>query len=1133
MKIEKVSFDNINSLGGHFEVDLLHSSLTDAGIFVITGPTGVGKTTLLDAICYAIYGCTARQPRLSASSNEIMTHGARFCRAEAWVEKDGQRYLFTCEQRRKKVRVEGADPYTTPQRSVSRVGADGVATLLANKVREVEAEAERLMKFSNFTRCMMLAQGEFARFLKDSAAGRSEALATITGTEIYQRIGEKVQEHVAALRAQIQQVALYEVLSPEDRLRLEESQRAAEAALEAGKAALADIDSKLAWLADVAKAAAARAACETALRRAREAADAFVQAGQAARIAAAQQSLLLRPLEQAADGAALAVQQAARQLAQEQAWLAAHPGSEEKAAAEGAAATLAAQEPVLLARLRFIADEVQPREERIGQAAALAAAAAGDAATRLRESGKAQQAVEKAEKNAETARLGQAAAEAVRRQLLPDAALAENLPAIRQRLDDWAACPPSGESLPDAADIAARAAAWQQELDGILAGRRRDELPQQLARLDRLQAAHTRHATAQARLATAVEDAGAAQAALAAVPPVAQAQEALDAAQQREQLAYKIQDAGQKLEELYREFCAGKLSCCPCCGSPVPHGHPVQAASALAEAKAQVALAQKELRRCQKIQEDARAAHAAAQAALGAAQQAAGQAAQELADALAALGWESAPSDLDEQADALRRHIAALAGLDSRRAVLDLLEKQDACRRALHTALASSTAGQPATLDAARELVVALDARRTAWQKADARATQAAQAHALAQERLGSAQATAADKQARLEHANTSATQAAEAEEQLRSELAQLWQGGPAREAAEAAHRQLDSLRNTAATTRDAWQALLREQAMHRALAQAAETQLPALRTEQEQADRRLAEGLGERGFADRAACAAARLEESQLNTLLEQQSALVQALAQAEGACRQAAAHESTLRARALTEENEETLARARAAQATVCHQQQELATELLARRQADDNCRLANAEKEAQTAGTCAELDRWKRLYEILGNTRDGFKKYAQRITFNLLLRQANAQLRRLSDRYTLMQDPVEELGLLVLDRYQDNAQGRACSNLSGGESFIVSLALALGLSRMAGETRIDTLFLDEGFGTLDADALENVLDCLQGLRAGGKLIGIISHVEALKERIPANIELVPLGASGRSTMVAHEAVVARPGV
>jgi exonuclease SbcC len=100
---------------------------------------------------------------------------------------------------------------------------------------------------------------------------------------------------------------------------------------------------------------------------------------------------------------------------------------------------------------------------------------------------------------------------------------------------------------------------------------------------------------------------------------------------------------------------------------------------------------------------------------------------------------------------------------------------------------------------------------------------------------------------------------------------------------------------------------------------------------------------------------------------------------------------------------------------------------------------------------------------------------------------------------------------------------AKRRTSQNLSGGETFLLSLALALGLSRMGGSNlKVDTLFLDEGFGTLDEETLSHALGALERLHAAkGKLIGVISHVQGVRERIATHITVSPRAGSGRSTL------------
>lgn len=162
-----------------------------------------------------------------------------------------------------------------------------------------------------------------------------------------------------------------------------------------------------------------------------------------------------------------------------------------------------------------------------------------------------------------------------------------------------------------------------------------------------------------------------------------------------------------------------------------------------------------------------------------------------------------------------------------------------------------------------------------------------------------------------------------------------------------------------------------------------------------------------------------------------------------------------------------------------------------------------------------------KWETLNGLIGQ-KDGakFSRFAQGITFEIMVSHANKQLTKLTDRYLLIRDTNEPLDLNVIDNYQAG-ECRSTKNLSGGESFIISLALALGLSSMSSKNvRIDSLFLDEGFGTLDEETLEVALDTLASLQQEGKLIGIISHVGLLKERINARIEVVK-GNSGKSTL------------
>ena len=136
------------------------------------------------------------------------------------------------------------------------------------------------------------------------------------------------------------------------------------------------------------------------------------------------------------------------------------------------------------------------------------------------------------------------------------------------------------------------------------------------------------------------------------------------------------------------------------------------------------------------------------------------------------------------------------------------------------------------------------------------------------------------------------------------------------------------------------------------------------------------------------------------------------------------------------------------------------------------------------------------------------------------------ANHHLADLAPRYRLQRVPREDLALQVIDQDMGD-EVRAIPSLSGGETFLTSLALALGLSSLAAsETPVESLFIDEGFGTLDRDTLEVALAALDSLQASGRQVGLISHVDGLSEHIGVAIQVQKLGA-GKSRIVLPDSV------
>lgn len=189
MKVLSVSFANLNSLAGTWTIDFTDPAFRD-GLFLITGQTGAGKTTILDAISLALYGCTVRQ-EVSKSCNEVMTRGTNQVWAEVdFLAPDGRRYRARWAQRR----ATGKDPFGLATHSVLDVAENKV--LCENKLNDAKALIESItgLTFAQFQRTMMLAQGKFDQFLTAKDNDRAEILEQATGTEAYAQLGQRIFE---------------------------------------------------------------------------------------------------------------------------------------------------------------------------------------------------------------------------------------------------------------------------------------------------------------------------------------------------------------------------------------------------------------------------------------------------------------------------------------------------------------------------------------------------------------------------------------------------------------------------------------------------------------------------------------------------------------------------------------------------------------------------------------------------------------------------------------------------------------------------------------------------------------------------------------------------------------------------
>ncbi|MEN8131876.1 MAG: AAA family ATPase, partial [Pseudomonadota bacterium] len=278
---------------------------------------------------------------------------------------------------------------------------------------------------------------------------------------------------------------------------------------------------------------------------------------------------------------------------------------------------------------------------------------------------------------------------------------------------------------------------------------------------------------------------------------------------------------------------------------------------------------------------------------------------------------------------------------------------------------------------------------------------------------------------------------------------------------------------------------------------------------------------LGKFGFSDEASYQAACLPEDERKSLMQQAQQLATEQTGLDARRRDKAALLEAERQKQLTGQSRDRLkyeldsvvAELKILQQEVGGIRQKLNDNDRLRRKQQARAKLIDAQK--------LECSRWDMLHELIGSA-DGkkYRNFAQGLTFEMMVGHANRQLQKMTDRYLLIRDDGQLLELNVVDNYQAG-EIRSTKNLSGGESFIVSLSLALGLSHMAGKNvRVDSLFLDEGFGSLDEEALDTALETLAGLQQDGKLIGVISHVPALKERIGNQIQVSPC-TGGRSVI------------
>lgn len=381
---------------------------------------------------------------------------------------------------------------------------------------------------------------------------------------------------------------------------------------------------------------------------------------------------------------------------------------------------------------------------------------------------------------------------------------------------------------------------------------------------------------------------------------------------------------------------------------------------------------------------------------------------------------------------------------------------------------------------------------------------------------------------ARSTQAAADAAQAALAGAQ--AERLALWQGRPVREVEAGLRSAIEQARQALkARQESAQQAAQQRTRADEALAQGRQ-RLAALQSAAEDAASRLQAWLaaGHAPGIDSAEALRALLAHPQPAIRAERAAlqAIEQALASAQAVQAERAAQHAQHLASAAADDQRSASEIGQALESAQQERQQahEQAAALKLQLAQDDARRKAADSLLADIARQQETERRWAQLSELIGSA-DGkkFRNYAQQFTLDVLLGYANAHLAHLAPRYQLERivHPAQpSLGLLVRDLHMGDEK-RSVHSLSGGESFLVSLAMALGLASLSSNrVRVESLFIDEGFGSLDAETLRVAMDALDGLQAMGRKVGVISHVQEMTERIATRIVVQP-AANGSSAI------------
>jgi len=1207
MRILSLRLCNLNSLTGSWTIDFTAPEYAAAGIFAITGPTGVGKSTILDAICLALFARTPRLGHISKGSNEILSRRTGACFAE--VEFETRQGQYRCHWGQHRARRSAEGELQTPRHEIVDARSGKV---LESRSKEVGRLVEQVtgMDYDRFTRSILLAQGDFAAFLQADADQRAPILEQITGTSIYSRISIAVHERTSAER---QKTSLLREAMGNVVLLDEKEEQTLNAAVGEGMTLVAGLQQRLASLAHALHRLAAieslrgqiaesdQLLLDLAGRRESAGGDLLKgERGQRAQSLLGEYSRLLQGRERIAtlNGKSESLRATLEQLLREQRRVAAEHGQACQQLQD--TVELQQRENEAIKAVRAVDLHIHEKKQAIAQRGGVRQQTDKE----LDQTGRQRQ---------EVAR--QLAGIAVQEQDLEsffqehghDRLLVEGLAGFRQQLQQLEAretdlmrleqglqkqraartaaeqqccllATKEQQAAQQLAPLRQRQQAVEEERAGLLAGQEPSRWRQEVEQADQRQRQLEKGAELLIRQRALAGELAALDDSLRVTRERKQRQarelQALeDNRQLRQQLVTRCEENQQlhlrlrSYEEERRHLADGVP--CPLCGA-LHHPWAVEEPP-FAAVEEPLALARADLEKVLAAMTQARETltglvkdieHTAQTIAKGRRQQEElaaqlaplqvlfGEAAE--VDRLLAQGGEqlqqqrnrvqgidrldgelrSVRSQLEQ---AVTRHTGLLQQVQSARhagALIDnerqrLLEQAGEARTWIERCRADLLRQlQPLGIDAcppgqASHLLLQLEERQRAWK-----------AHEQRREQLLRRRTQLQTEQDKLDLLLTTIDRSLSQQdaelEGLRREEAGLLAGRFERYGDRDPNVEEQRLRTLVQ------QVEVRERAIRASLTaidrelhglseqvRLTAEELQIVQPENREQERRLLALLPAAGFSDLDDLSGALLPPETLAEL----GKLKQGLEMEQAALIARRAEQAAALAREEQHQGENNRVDLLADQAGLS---QELET--LQQRIGADRERLAINTRHKQQfeqqqlalAAQQKELDRWELLHQLIGSA-DGkkFRVFAQGLTFEVMISHANRQLRKMNDRYILLRDPKEPLALQVIDNYQAG-EIRSTRNLSGGESFLVSLALSLGLSAMASHNvRVDSLFLDEGFGSLDEEALDTALQTLAELRQDGKLIGIISHVPMLKDRIDIRIQVVP-GPGGNSRLL-----------